>query len=84
MGILGGLRGNIRLMPMALLLAFGACVLPFWGGAAFAQGNWWDGFATGIPDYTGRRDEPERPERNHDQRHGGERQPGPELHRGQV
>ena len=63
LGILGGRRGNIRLMPMALLLAFGACVLPFLGGAAFAQGNWWDGFATGIPDYTGRRDEPERPER---------------------
>ena len=63
LGILGGLRGNIRLMLMALLLAFGACVLPFWRGAAFAQGNWWDGFATGTPDYTGRRDEPERPER---------------------
>ena len=25
--------------------------------------DWWDGFASGTPDYTGRRDEPERPER---------------------
>ena len=64
MRVLGraGLRHEIAQWVLTVaLVGFAALGLPVFATRASAQGNWWDGPQTGTPDYTGRRNETDRP-----------------------
>lgn len=45
-------------------LLFAVAAAPLGGCEARAQGNWWDGLRSGVPDFTGQRSERERAERS--------------------
>ncbi len=62
LGRRGGYRGWDSMVP-ALVLAMIAGIGCMAGASPVSAGNWWDGFATGEPDYSGRQREQDKPER---------------------